>query len=146
MMTKRLLASLCALLLCSAATACAGEKVWGALVFATQSDEPAEIPAELAPYADKLEGVFGYNQFRLVGQETKELKAAEEQWLIPSERFYVRIVARDRKGPGCLLDLQLYNTKKLLVETHAELGPQSPLFIRGAQCARGQLIIVLVIR
>jgi hypothetical protein len=145
-MPLRILAALCLLFFCPAFTARAGEKVWGALVFATQSDAPEPVPAGLRPYAKRLRGVFGYNQFQLVGEGAKELNSAEEQWLIPSSRFYARVVAHDLRGPGCVLDLQLYSGKKLLAQTGASLGPDSPLFIRGAQCARGQLIIVLAIK
>ena len=51
-----------------------------------------------------------------------------------------------KKNPdrGYLLNLQLYQEKRLLVQTEAKLGRNCPIFFRGPLCANGQLIIVLI--
>ena len=134
------------LLFAGSLPATAADKVWAALVLATEARKPQPVPAELKGLEEKLRGVFGYNQFGIIGQGSKKLTDAEDQWLIPSEKFYLRIQSRQAKGPGRVLHLQLYNRNKLLAETDARLGAGSPLFIRGAQCGEGQLLIVLMIQ
>jgi hypothetical protein len=124
----------------------AAEKVWGALVLAENAGNPKPIPGKLAPYEKRLNGVFGYNQYKLLGEKTRKLEKDREKWLIPSKSIFARVIAQKHKGRGRLLNLQLYLKKKLLVETNAVLGPASPLFIRGPFHGQGQIIVILVVK
>ena len=51
-----------------------------------------------------------------------------------------------RDATGYLLDLQLFQEKKLLLETEAKLSKRSPLVIRGPQVGDGQLLLLLVVQ
>ena len=70
----RLLAAILAL----AMTASAEEKIWSALVLASNpgpGKKPKEAPAELAPYTKKLSKVFKCAQFEILGSATKAIVA-----------------------------------------------------------------------
>ena len=141
----RILASL---LLLFAAIASAEDKVWSAVVLASnpaRGVERKEPPAELAPYAAKLTKVFGYEEFQILGSATKVMDARNERWLVPSQNFWVGAVAK-KDGPSYLLNLEFFHDKRRIVTTEAKLGIDSPLFIRGPMHPRGQLIVVFEIR
>lgn len=123
----------------------AGDKIWSALVFASNQAAPEPTPAELSRYAGQLKNVFGYNNLKVIGSRTEALDG-HDGWLIPSKRFYLRVHATEAREGGHLLSLELYQDKNLLLETRARLGRKSPLFIRGPLCGEGQLIIVLAVK
>ena len=119
--------------------------VWSALVLATNNPAPHEPAAELAPLAGKLKNVFGYNQFEVIGSHSEKMDNAQERWLLPSKSFFLHVSSQKVSDAEYLLRLQLYQDKRMLVETKANLSSQSPLFIRGPLYADGQLIIVLLL-
>ncbi len=123
----------------------AADTLWGGLVMATNEPSPGELPAELRGQERRLT-VFGYNHFRLIGQNRKTVPTGTEDWLVPGRVFSMRV---DTKNPlpdgGYALDLQLFQQQKLLVEAGVKLQPGHPLFIRGPLVGRGQLIIVLMV-
>jgi hypothetical protein len=128
----------------------AANKIWSALVVATNAGSPRPAPEELQEFAPRLRRVFGYNQFELVGSTTTEIGDQTENWLVPSQSFWLgvkarRAVSKEARG-GYLLNLQLFQDKRPLVDTEAKLAPGSPLFIRGPQYGRGQIIIVLQVQ
>lgn len=131
---------------CAGAARAADASVWSALVFASNEDHPKSAPAELQKFAAKLESVFGYNQFELIGQHTELMDAPSERWLIPSKDFSLRVASQTSPGKGFGLKLELYQEAKQLTKFEARLGPQSPLLIRGPLYAGGQLIIVLLVK
>lgn len=137
----------CVLALASASTARAGDEIWSALVLATNVPSPKALPVTLAPFGSKL-GVFGYNQFEIIGSHTETLHDDDtSHWLLPSDDFYLGVESRPgRAAHEHLLNLQFYQGKRLLVETNTRIGPHSPLFIRGPLYGLGQLIIVLLVR
>lgn len=140
----RLLASLLLL----TALASADDKVWSAVVLASNPDkglEPKQPPAELAPFAAKLTKVFGYEQFEILGTASKLMDAQNERWLVPSQNFWVGATAR-KEGTGYHLNLEFFHDKRRIVETEARLGIGSPLFVRGPMHKRGQLIVVFEVR
>ena len=97
-----------------------------------------------------MKRVFGYNQFELVGSATQDIGDENESWLVPNKSFYMalkgrRALSKEAQG-GFLLSLQLYQDKRPLVDTEVKLAPGSPLFIRGPQYGKGQLIIVLQVQ
>lgn len=126
------------------------DKIWSALVLATNDSSPKEAPDELREFAPSLKRVFGYNQFELKGSTVKPIDADGESWLIPSNNFWLSVRARralskEARG-GYLLDVHLYQNHRPLVATETKLAPGSPLFIRGPMCGKGQLIIVLQVQ
>ena len=130
--------------------AAAADKIWSALVVATNAASPKDAPAELREFAPRLKRIFGYNQFELVGNATATIDDRTENWLVPSQSFWLgvkarRAVSKEARG-GYLLNLQLFQDKRPLVDTEAKLAPGSPLFIRGPQYGKGQLIIVLQVQ
>jgi hypothetical protein len=132
---------------CLAVTAAADDKVWSAVLLASNPAKgtPAAAPsAEIAPFVPRLSKFFGYEQFEILGAATKVMDGQCERWLVPTQNFWVGAKAT-RKADGYLLDLEFFHDKRRILETRARLGPKSPLFIRGPMHARGQLIVVFEI-
>ena len=128
----------------------AQDKIWCGVMLATNADNPKKPPGELREFAPRLERVFGYNQFELVGSASNALGDKTESWLSPNDSFSLelkarRAMSRDARG-GYLLNIQLFQGKRPLVDTEAKLAPGSPLFIRGPQYGHGQLILVLQVQ
>ncbi len=123
----------------------AADDLWGGLILATNEATPAELPPELHGQERRL-GAFGYNQFRLLGQNHKMVPTGTEDWLVPGRSFSLKV---DTKYPlpagGYALGLQLFQQKKMLVEADVNLQRGCPLFIRGPMVGRGQLIIMLMV-
>jgi len=140
-----LLAALLALVT-SVATAGAAEKVWSGLVMAENSEQPAATPAELKKYEQTLKELFGYNQFNIIGQSSKNLKTGQEDWLASSKYFSLHVDSRGETGAGYVLNLKLFKEKELLLETEAKLSKSSPLVIKGPQVGGGQLLLVLIVQ
>ncbi len=142
----RLLLLAIAFLFSGASLRAADPAVWSALVFASNEEKPADAPAELRKFKTQLEKVFGYNQLELVGQHTEKMDEPREHWLVPSKKFCLRVDTKTSAKSSYVLDLELYHEKRKLADFEASLGPESPLFIRGPLCARGQLIIVMMVK
>jgi len=126
------------------------DKIWSAVVLATNPPTPKDAPAELREFAPRLKRVFGYSQFDLVGSAAEKIDDRTERWLVPSQSFWLsvkarRAVSKETRG-GYLLNLELFQDNRPLLETEAKLAPGSPLFIRGPQYGNGQLIIVLQVQ
>ena len=130
--------------------AAGADKVWGALVLASQVEDPKEPPKQLVSILPRLRKVFGYNHFEILGSATTEIEENVERWLRPSEHFALYLKGRRASGNdvrgGYLMNLQLYQDKRALVDTWAKLAPASPLVIRGPMHARGQILIVLQVQ
>jgi hypothetical protein len=126
-------------------------KVWGALVYATNSAEKLtgvkSEPAKLLPDMDKkLAKVFPWTHFEIVGQHTQDVFREYESWVVPSADLFLKV---DSKGPdaggGVNLHLQFWRQEQVLLKTDALLRPKSPLFISGPKWRDGQLLFVLVL-
>jgi hypothetical protein len=146
-MRGRILLCSVALLLTLGAAPCHAEshQVWSGLIIAQNDEHPKPIPTELARFEDTLKGLFGYNQFEVIGQSRKTLATGQEDWLATSKYFALRVDARGADAAGYDLNLQLYQEKDLLLETNTKLGQSSPLVIKGPQVGGGQLLLVLLI-
>lgn len=123
------------------------DRLWSAVLIANNAASPKDPPAELKPVVGRLKRLFGYNQFEVLGAETRSLGDGAEQEFKPGKQFSLKIKARrasvkEARG-GYLLNLELYQEKRALVDTVAMIAPESPLFFRGPLHARGQIIIVL---
>jgi hypothetical protein len=130
----------------SAMAAHADENVWSGIVVANNVEQPDPTPPELTEIQQTLKELFGYNQFRLIGQSTKRVGKAYEDWTAASKYFELHVDSKGARDSGYLLDLQLYQEKKLLLETEAKLSKRSPLVIRGPQVGDGQLLLLLVVQ
>ncbi len=108
--------------------------------------EPTPIPAELNDLESTLKHLFGYNQFQVIGQARKTLRSGTEDWLASSKYFSLHVDSKSSRGDSSyLLNLQLFQEKKLLLETEARLSKRSPLVIKGPQIGAGQLVLLLVV-
>ncbi|HEX8372525.1 MAG TPA: hypothetical protein VF585_07080 [Chthoniobacterales bacterium] len=121
-------------------------QLWGAVLLATNGTPPEALPSELKPYQQRLERIFGYSTFQVLGKSSQQIEGDREQWLIPGKMFSVRSQVQPTSDSNFQVDLRLYRDKKELVQTVAKLGTRSPLFIRGPLCGNGQLIIAIMVR
>ena len=142
-------ALLIALALGFAASTQAEDKIWTAVVLATNAPSPKEAPKELRDSLPRLTRVFGYNQFEIIGSATDKIEHLSELRLMPTRSFWIQAKARrttskEARG-GYLLSLQLFHDKRQLVDTEARLAPGSPLFIRGPEYGKGQIVFALMI-
>lgn len=128
----------------------AGDKIWSAVLLATNVAKPKPAPAELKPVAARLQRVFGYNQFEIVGSAAAAVTDDTNLSLTPTKTFWLNLQARRASSPdargGYLLNLLLYQNERPLVDTVAVIAPASPLFFRGPLSARGQVIVVLQVQ
>ncbi|MDQ2824950.1 MAG: hypothetical protein M3R29_05835 [Verrucomicrobiota bacterium] len=122
------------------------EMVWSGLVIAENVAQPQSIPPELARLEQTLKGLFGYNQFQVIGQSRKSLKTGEEDWLAASKYFSLHVDSHGPSQSGYLLNLKLFQEQQLLLETDTKLSKRSPLVIKGPQVGSGQLLLVLVVQ
>jgi hypothetical protein len=123
------------------------ERLWSAVVLASNKARPAAPPDELKPIAARLKRLFGYNQFEIIGSDVKPIEENVELTLTPTRTFWFNLKARhsnvkEVRG-GCLLNLELYQDKRTLVDSVAMIAPDSPLVFRGPLHARGQILILL---
>ncbi len=123
----------------------AADTVWSGLVVATNAPEPTPIPAELNRLEGTLKGLFGYNQFQVIGQTRSTIKKGDEDWLASSKYFSLRADTNSASRAGYVMNLQLFQEQKLLFETDAKLSKQNPIVARGPQVGEGQLVLVLLV-
>lgn len=125
----------------------ADDQLWSAVVIARNAGKPGKPPKELKAVADRLERLFGYNTFEIVGTDTRALEDGIETSLKPTKTFWLTVKARQTRlkeaRGGYLLNVELYQKEKPLVDTVALIAPASPLFFRGPLHGRGQVLIVL---
>ena len=119
------------------------QTLWAGLVYASNEATPAPVPDRLSEFGDKLKSVFGYNQLQLVSERREALNDSTERTLPLGKKFRLFATRKSVKDGKTLFDLRLFQEDRLLVQTQAKLGLQSPLFLRGPLCDKGQLIIVL---
>lgn len=124
----------------------ASENVWSGLVIANNVTKPEPTPPELLRIQNTLKELFGYNQFKLIGQGKKTLEKGDEDWMAASKYFSLHVDSKGASASGYLLNLQLFQEKKLLLETEAKLSKRSPLVIKGPQIGDGQLLLLLVVQ
>jgi hypothetical protein len=128
----------------------AADKIWSAVLVANNVPNPKPAPVEIKAIAPRLQRVFGYNQFEIVGKDTGDIADGAKASLTPTKTFWLELQARrasikEARG-GYLLNLQLYQDSRALVDTVALIAPHSPLFFRGPLCSRGQVIVVLQVQ
>lgn len=136
----------CAVLLVSAGSASAYDKIWAGLILATNENPPGTEEEILAPFQDELKSVFGYNTFYLIGDKKKKVVLGTEEWLVPSKNVFLHLKCTDRDDASYQLALDVYRQKELLVQSNVRLTRDMPLFIRGPNWGKGLLVYVLEIR
>ena len=119
--------------------------LFGALVMATKSDHPQPPPAALQGQAKNLEEVFGYNEFKVLGEKRNNTMTGKEDWLVSSRQFFLRVDTKQKIPGGYSLGLQLLQQDRVMVEADAKLSKERPLFIRGPFVGQGQLLILLMV-
>lgn len=135
-----------ALMLGSALPARGSQMVWSGLVIANNVAQPEAIPPELNRLEGTLKELFGYNQFKVIGQSRKTLVTGSEDWLASSKYFSLHVDSKGGTDAGYLLNLKLFQEKNLLLETEAKLSKASPLVIKGPLVGDGQLLLLLVVQ
>jgi hypothetical protein len=136
-----------ALILGEVVSARAAQTVWSGLVIANNVAQPDPVPAELTRMEGTLKELFGYNQFKVIGQSRKSLVTGSEDWMAQSKYFSLHVDSKEGSDKtGYLLDLKLFQEKNLLLETEAKLSKASPLVIKGPQVGDGQLLLLLVVQ
>ena len=128
------------------ARAAAGDRIWSALVLATREDSPPPIPETLKEFAPAIRKIFGYNSLYLLGEKKRGLYSGGEEWLVPSKEFFFKVQCLSQSATSYTLRIELYRGKDLLITTEAKLARGAPLYIRGPEWGRGQLIFVLEVR
>ena len=119
--------------------------VYGALVLATKSEHPQPTPEVLKSQAESLQKVFGYNEFRLLGEKKKAINTGQEDWLVPSRQFILHVDALSAIADGYALALALKEEDRSIVEAKVKLKRDHPLFIRGPFVGDGQILILLTV-
>lgn len=142
----KILAALLAFLCLAAPARAEGDAIWSALALATREDPAKAVPPPLEKIAPTIKKVFGYDTLYLLGERKKAIRTGVEEWLVPSEEFFVKVKSLSRDPAHYNLMIELYHGKELLVTTKARLAKDAPLLIRGPQWGRGQLIFVLEVR
>jgi opacity protein-like surface antigen len=141
-----LLAVSLALIWGDAVSARASQTVWSGLVIANNVAQPDPVPPELDRLEGTLKELFGYNQFKVIGQSRKSLVTGSEDWLAQSKYFSLHVDSKGGTDAGYVLNLKLFQEKNLLLETDAKLSKASPLVIKGPQVGDGQLLLLLVVQ
>lgn len=124
----------------------AGDRIWSSIVLATRENTEKPVPRQLVAFAPTMQKVFGYNTFYLLGQKTKDIQTGQAEWLVPSKRIYMKVAILDRTPTAYRTRIELYEDKSLLITTVAMLARNAPLYIRGPQWGKGQLVILLEVR
>ena len=75
-----------------------GDTLYGALILATNAEHPAPPPQELRAQAATLHAVFGYNEFRMLGQKRQPTPKDPEDWLVASRQFFPAGEHKERGG------------------------------------------------
>lgn len=144
-MRRRFIATATALLVVLTVAAEAADSVWTGLVMASNAPEPTPIPAELDRYEGTLKQLFGYNQYQIIGQARNSLGDDDATWRASSKYFALEVNSKPANKSGYVLNLQLYQQDKRLLELpEVKLG-KKPLFVRGPQVGDGQLVLVLAL-
>lgn len=133
-------------ILCSSFARAGSDMIWSGLVLATKENPAQPVPESLKNFAPVIKEVFGYNSLYLLGQKKRGLVSGGEEWLVPSEEFFVRVQCLSQEETHYKLRIELYRGKKLLVTTEARLARDAPLYIRGPNWGKGQLIFLLEVR
>ena len=71
-----------------------GDRIWTAVVLATNPAVAKAAPVELREWAPRLARIFGYRQWEIIGAVTEKVEVNGESWPVPSQNFWLRVKAR----------------------------------------------------
>ncbi|MBS0660002.1 MAG: hypothetical protein JSR82_17315 [Verrucomicrobia bacterium] len=126
------------------------DKIWTGIILADTAgkDGPVRVgnrwPGAMGGREKQLQRIFGYRHFKILGQTQRKIRTGEEDWLVPSKNFYLKVDTKQKIPGGYLMNLQLWQDKKMLVEATVKIRKTGPLYIRGPLVGRGQLIVAVV--
>ena len=122
-------------------------RLWCALVVATNDREPPPPAAPIAPYAEMLRRIFGYNRFDLIGERLGVAGPDNTRWMVPSTELFLQAEPRPGGGEGrSFFLIRLFQRDRALFASEIGLTDRSPLYIRGPLWGNGQLILILELR
>ncbi len=124
----------------------ASDEIWSALVLATNETPRQSPPKPLGDFSSAIEKIFGYNSLYLLGQKKRAIGPGTTEWLVPSREFFFQITCLAREDTHYLVRIELFHNKDLLLTTEARLARNAPLYIRGPQWGKGQLLFLLEVR
>lgn len=120
-------------------------------VYFATNGEPSAGNAKMTTVSEEVlkrlrgEEKLRFNEYRLLGQDTKPLTRSYDSWaqpLKPSEELWVRFEARTEPTKEVTgLDLELWISRKKILKTDAWLKGDRPLFVLGPEWRGGRLII-----
>jgi len=123
-------------------------RVWGALIYASQSksDKNQETPY-FPKLAQRLGKAFAFTNFEILGQHEQVVFREYESWVVPSKDLFLKLDSKgSTKNGGLKLHMQFWQSQKVLVKSDVVLQSESPLFIGGPKWRDGRLIFVLVLK
>lgn len=118
------------------------EKIWCALVLATNDDHTHPVAPEMELISKKIEHFFGYKDIDVIGTASRGVGDNLDHWLVPSPAFWLNVKSR-REGVCYMEDVEVFHDQRRILKTEARLALESPLLIRGPLHDDGQLVIVL---
>jgi len=123
----------------------ADDDAFAALVLATNEADDRPTPKKLEPFVDDLSRIFGYNTFYLLGSDQEDIFEGAEEWFVPSDQFFIKTTILERLEAHYRVKVELYQKRKKVLEVEAKLAMNAPLYIRGPQWGKGQLIMLFSI-
>jgi hypothetical protein len=126
------------------------ESVWGCLLYASNDRAaekgPAQIPARIRDYDERLEKLLGYASIRTLGQGQTVVERNSPASIVFHGNIRIELTGLTRQsGENFLVDLRLFHGDHQLIETQAKVTRGSPLFIRGPLWRNGQLVVAVMV-
>lgn len=134
-----------------AANAASDASVEGYLFFASndaaapeQEEKVSADAALLLSLEGRLQKVFPYSHYHLIGKHSQKVFKEYESWVVPSKDLCLKIDSRGpSNGGGVNVHLQLWQDTKVLVKSDSVLRLDKPIFLGGPDWRKGRLIFVV---
>ena len=124
----------------------ASDEIRSALVLATNETPPVAPPAALEDYSSTIKKVFAYDCVYLLGKKQRAITSGVNEWLVPGKDLYFQVTCLEQEPTRYRVRIELFRDKEQLLTTEARLALDAPLYIRGPQWGKGQLILILEVR
>jgi len=126
------------------APALAGGKVWVGLYLGKNTPPPPAAQVAPEALASQLRDVFGFKYYRLIKSGEIELDHEWEQWVIPRNDFFIRLLPlHHQPGEPKIVYYEIYKDGFIVAMGRFEPYDGIPLFINGPDYHHGRLIFVL---
>ncbi len=124
----------------------ATERVWGCLLYASNSAKTFDLPARLSGYDLRLRNGLDFSAYRVIAQRETDIEDRPENLLVSAGGIQVVLTSLSRASDGkYLVGILFLEGTNQVMETQARVGEGSPLFIRGPSWREGQIIIVVMV-